>query len=178
MVEKEKTMGEYGPFYACQFEACRLDRTYDLEDLREYNGKPICEGCYDYVDPMMNPNASAEQNDEPLCFYELPNWQPKAQPSAEPTDERAMTRLITERDYWEEKATELANDVGKHLGIEVGEHSNLNCPVQNAIDALSTGDGHAKSGNQRIGKARCTDCVDGFCTMNCGPSSKTGEGEA
>ena len=52
--------------------------------------------------------------------------------------ERAEDRLISDRDYWEEKATELANDVGKHLGIDVGEHSNLNCPVQNAIDALHT----------------------------------------
>ena len=45
-------------------------------------------------------------------------------------------QLIQERDYWEEKATELAEDVGKFLGIEMGEHSSDNCPVQNAIDAL------------------------------------------
>lgn len=45
-------------------------------------------------------------------------------------------QLIQERDHWEEKATELAEDVGKFLGIEMGEHSSENCPVQNAIDAL------------------------------------------
>jgi len=46
------------------------------------------------------------------------------------------TRLIIERDHWEEKATELANDIGKALGFDVGEHSNLNCPVQTAIDGV------------------------------------------
>jgi hypothetical protein len=45
-------------------------------------------------------------------------------------------QLITERDHWEEKATELANDVGAALGFEVGEHSNINCPVQEAIDGV------------------------------------------
>ena len=44
--------------------------------------------------------------------------------------------LISERDHWEEKATELANDVGASLGFEVGEHSNMNCPVQEAIDGV------------------------------------------
>jgi len=43
---------------------------------------------------------------------------------------------IGQRDYWESKATELANDIGKALGFEVGEHSSANCPVQNAIDGV------------------------------------------
>ena len=51
-------------------------------------------------------------------------------------EERQMTKAITERDYWEEKATELANDVGALLGFDVGEHSNMNCPVQTAIDGV------------------------------------------
>lgn len=45
-------------------------------------------------------------------------------------------RTILERDYWEEKATKLADLVGEHLGFDVGEHSNMNCPVENAIEAL------------------------------------------
>jgi len=53
----------------------------------------------------------------------------------EQTD-RDLTKLITERDHWEEKATELANDIGEALGFDVGEHSNLNCPVQEAIDGV------------------------------------------
>lgn len=51
-------------------------------------------------------------------------------------EERALMVAIEQRDYWEEKATELANDIGDALGFEVGEHSNCNCPVQNAIDGV------------------------------------------
>lgn len=50
--------------------------------------------------------------------------------------EAEIEALIGERDHWEEKATELAEDVGKMLGVDVGEHSNMNCPVQNAIDLV------------------------------------------
>lgn len=51
-------------------------------------------------------------------------------------DDAEITQLILERDHWEEKATELAEDIGSALGFEVGEHSNINCPVQNAIDGV------------------------------------------
>lgn len=50
--------------------------------------------------------------------------------------EKEALELIDQRDYWEEKATELANDVGAFLGVDVGEHSLLNCPVQEAINAI------------------------------------------
>ncbi|WP_373078671.1 hypothetical protein [Zhongshania sp.] len=46
-------------------------------------------------------------------------------------------KVIAERDYWETKATELANDIGEALGFDVGEHNNMNCPVQNAIDGVA-----------------------------------------
>lgn len=51
-------------------------------------------------------------------------------------EEKEFEQLIIERDYWQEKATELANDVGKLLEFDVGEHSNVNCPVTNAIDQV------------------------------------------
>ncbi|MEI8659364.1 hypothetical protein [Vibrio sp. Hal054] len=47
-----------------------------------------------------------------------------------------LETIIIARDRWEERATELASDVGTLLNIEVGEHSNANCPVQNALDAV------------------------------------------
>ena len=47
-----------------------------------------------------------------------------------------IEKEVTQRDYWEEKATELANNIGKALRFEVGEHSNMNCPVQTAIDGV------------------------------------------
>ena len=45
-------------------------------------------------------------------------------------------KLIEQRDHWEEKATELAGDIGSVLGFDVGEHSSANCPVQTAIDGV------------------------------------------
>jgi len=45
-------------------------------------------------------------------------------------------KVMEERDFWEAKATELAEDIGKYLGFDVGEHSSANCPVQSAIDGL------------------------------------------
>ena len=48
-----------------------------------------------------------------------------------------ITEIIIERDKWEDRATELAELVGKHLGIDVGEHSSANCPVGIAIEALT-----------------------------------------
>ena len=54
--------------------------------------------------------------------------------------ESEMDQLIERRDHWEEKATELAIDIGQAIGVDVGEHSNVNCPVQNAIDAVYQSD--------------------------------------
>ena len=46
--------------------------------------------------------------------------------------------LIIQRDYWEKIATALAERVGEHFGFEVGEHSNMNCPVLNALESKWT----------------------------------------
>lgn len=43
---------------------------------------------------------------------------------------------LEERDHWHDKALELAEDVAKLHGLSIGEHSNMNCPVQNAIDSI------------------------------------------
>jgi hypothetical protein len=48
--------------------------------------------------------------------------------------EADIDKILQQRDHWEEKATELANDIGEALGFDVGEHSSMNCPVQEAID--------------------------------------------
>lgn len=51
--------------------------------------------------------------------------------------DREMSEIVDARDYWEEKASKLAYLVGKLNGVDVGEHSNNNCPVNNAIELLS-----------------------------------------
>ena len=50
--------------------------------------------------------------------------------------ESQVLKLITERDCWEDKATELADAVANEFGRDFGEHSSGNNPVQNAIDFL------------------------------------------
>lgn len=44
--------------------------------------------------------------------------------------------VIKQRDYWEDMATKLAKAVGEFVGVDVGEHSNINCPVESALEAL------------------------------------------
>lgn len=50
------------------------------------------------------------------------------------TECRSCDQLITERDNAEEQADKLADCIAGLLGIEIGEHSNMNDPWQNAID--------------------------------------------
>lgn len=45
--------------------------------------------------------------------------------------------LIRERDCWEEKATALADAVGEYFGVDVGEHSSANCPIEEAHKVLN-----------------------------------------
>lgn len=48
-----------------------------------------------------------------------------------------FVRLTQERAYWQKKAIQLANGVGDIYGCFIGEKSLTNCPVNNAIDAIS-----------------------------------------
>lgn len=50
--------------------------------------------------------------------------------------DKELLKEITERDYWEDKATELANLIADKYGLDIGEHSSSNNPVQNAIDEI------------------------------------------
>ena len=68
-------------------------------------------------------------NGEPLSIWEIGRYVDTPDTPAESPDEK----MITDRDYWEELATELAEAVGKHLGVDVGEHSSSNCPVRRAL---------------------------------------------
>ncbi|WP_454752171.1 DUF551 domain-containing protein [Cupriavidus necator] len=52
--------------------------------------------------------------------------------------ERDMDQVMKERDDYHEIADKLANGVAEHFDIDIGEHSNLNCPWSNALDALDS----------------------------------------
>ncbi len=45
-------------------------------------------------------------------------------------------QTIEQRDYWEEQATNLAQRVGEYFDVPVGEHSNMNCPIEEALKIL------------------------------------------
>ena len=50
--------------------------------------------------------------------------------------EQELLQLIDDRAYWEAKATDLAEKVGVLLGVDVGEHTSNNRPVENALGAI------------------------------------------
>lgn len=50
--------------------------------------------------------------------------------------EADVLEQIDIRDRWEERATNLAELVGEHFNLDVGEHSNLNCPIAEADGML------------------------------------------
>lgn len=41
---------------------------------------------------------------------------------------------LRDRDRYHEMADELADAIAKHFGVEIGEHSNMNCPWENALE--------------------------------------------
>ena len=51
--------------------------------------------------------------------------------------EKVLEEEVIKLNYSEEKATELALDIAEVLGFNVGEHTDVNNPVQNAIDGIS-----------------------------------------
>lgn len=50
--------------------------------------------------------------------------------------ERDMDQLIGERDHAQGMADKLADAIATLLGVEIGEHSNMNCPWTQALEAF------------------------------------------
>lgn len=46
-------------------------------------------------------------------------------------------QLIGERDHWSDQADLLADLIAAYFGADFGEHSNMNCPVANAVEFLA-----------------------------------------
>lgn len=51
-------------------------------------------------------------------------------------DERELMELIDQRDSAEEWANKLAAAIAAHTGADIGEHSNMNCPWAEALEAI------------------------------------------
>lgn len=72
--------------------------------------------------------------------YHVTHWMPLPRdPNAAPVNggERELGQVIDERDQYHDAAEKLADAIAKHFGVEIGEHSNLNCPWQNALDHIA-----------------------------------------
>lgn len=54
--------------------------------------------------------------------------------------DQAVCEEIENRDRWEEKATGLAQAAGQLIGVDVGEHSSANCPIETAMRAITEAD--------------------------------------
>lgn len=68
--------------------------------------------------------------------------------------ERELGQVIDERDQYHDAAEKLADAIAKHFGVEIGEHSNLNCPWQNALDHIAQATKRAADAQQVGGDAR------------------------
>jgi len=75
------------------------------------------------------------------------------QPVAVPDDMDLQT--IRERDYNAEMADKLAEAISKHFGIDIGEHSNMNCPWHEALEAIENATPAMWAALNMNGKAVC-----------------------
>lgn len=55
----------------------------------------------------------------------------------ETEQERALSQVIDERDSYHEWADKLAAAIAEHFGVDIGEHSSINNPWAEALDAFS-----------------------------------------
>lgn len=59
-----------------------------------------------------------------------------AQADTRPTDDELWDQTLRERDEYHETADKLAAAIGKHFGVDIGEHSNANCPWEEALEVI------------------------------------------
>lgn len=60
-----------------------------------------------------------------------------AQP-ARPTDDELWDKTLRDRDHYHDMADKLAEAIAEHFGVDIGEHSNMNCPWQTALEVIGT----------------------------------------
>jgi len=59
-------------------------------------------------------------------------------PAARPTDDELWDSTIRDRDTYQEWADKLADAIAVHFGVDIGEHSNQNCPWHEALEAIES----------------------------------------
>jgi hypothetical protein len=59
-------------------------------------------------------------------------------PPAQGLDDRSFDQTIDQRDRYHQIADQLADHIARITGVELGEHSSINCPWQNAVEAAES----------------------------------------
>lgn len=93
--------------------------------------------------------------------------------------ERELGQVIDERDQYHDAAEKLADAIAKHFGVEIGEHSNLNCPWQNALDHIAqatkrAADAQQVGGDEHANRYRVEKASGGFWpnAVRCGTGTR------
>jgi|GEM_PF-4256310 len=80
-----------------------------------------------------------EDNTDPLDVeYVRADLSRRTQPEGEarPTDDKLWDETLRDRDTYHEWADKLAGAIAIHFGVDIGEHSNANCPWHEALEAI------------------------------------------
>lgn len=64
-------------------------------------------------------------------------WQHRAS-QPRPTDDHLWDETLRDRDTYHEWADKLAEAIAKHFDVDIGEHSNMNCPWTEALDVIES----------------------------------------
>lgn len=73
---------------------------------------------------------------EALGLSDAAAMEHQSQLNAIKRDRKEIDDLISQRDFWEERATKLAEAIGQHFGQDFGEHSSWNDPTAEALEFL------------------------------------------
>lgn len=103
-------------------------------------------------------------NDSPDTGYSIvPLFRAPVQPVAVPDDLDMQT--IRERDYNAEMADKLAEAISKNFGVDIGEHSNMNCPWHEALQAIENAKPVMWAALNMNGKAVCVNQDKSACDI-------------
>ncbi|MEW6343006.1 MAG: hypothetical protein AB1704_20285 [Pseudomonadota bacterium] len=69
------------------------------------------------------------------CNCDLPS---EAGVSARPSDDTLWDQTLHQRDHYHDQADKLAAAIANHLGVDIGEHSNIDFPWANALEAIES----------------------------------------
>lgn len=98
---------------------------------------PHCGGKADYHDDGMKGYAYCTHclcRTDDYYSWRDKNWKEDA---ARDWNKSTICNDLKDRDRYHEMADELADAIAKHFGVEIGEHSNMNCPWENALEWIA-----------------------------------------